>query len=205
VILLLLARGRDSHCNISVFDCILFVVGILLLFTIYCFKSSGAEINDDAARTFTTMFYKSFLGSSAHSITVSFNTAKMYIKKKFPYDVKDKERDKWGPEYQKFILLPMDGQHDVTLSHLLCHGNDEKKNVYCHHQVYRKDEYNTFIDRSPAAPNSSCERHSSVFVGREQLVAKVYKLLHTDANKVIMIVGESGIGKSEVCAVTSIT
>lgn len=149
------------------------------------FSYSGSFVNDDAARLFAASFYESLL--SGDTILESFEVAKLHIKHEFPHHDNDDEKDREIPEFEKFLLLPLNVDHKKTVL-----PARQPKLV-----LSSKTSVN-FQNDSPIIPRSTHCRHTSVFVGRELLVVDIYKHLHRDPNKVVVLWGVSQIGKTEV-------
>lgn len=127
---------------------------------------------DDEATCFTASFYDCLLVKGL-SVQDSFYEAKQEV-----------EIEIIKANKNKFLLL--------SISHI------HKDNTFNIYQQSTNGSNNKLIDGSPQVPRTNCHAHHiSNMVGRNQVVADVYKCIHND-ERIVLVIGEAKIGKTEV-------
>lgn len=144
------------------------------------------ELKDTAALAFTRQFYLAL--AVGHTVKESFEQGRKAVRA--TPNLRDAES-----EYEKFVLLPRDGNHDVPIF------NAKQMIQWPHASSYRKKKSRSKADLSifnkmQEAPSTSPPQF---FLGRE---VDMYMVLNLVLEKrLVSIVGEAGVGRSSLaCA-----
>ncbi len=152
------------------------------------------RVSDHASRLFALHFYLALLGGKTVRASFDIGQSAVAASPEIGGGGGDAARDSSSSEPRRrpphpppssagvFLLLPADGDHDVTVFDDLPSGPDAG-----------------VLDLTPPAPRNGFERQPSFFVGRNLECQSIYEQLVRGA-RCVTILGQPGIGKTAAAA-----